>query len=454
MRKLYVILCVILKRVMVKLYVAPLARPILAETTVPSDKSIAHRAFLLSALAEGESMIHASMLGLDVMSMIDTLRALGVSICRDGDVRWRVKGQGLRGLKVSSSPLDCGNAGTAMRLLSGVLVGQSFNSELVGDASLQCRPMRRIVDPLCLMGANISANPDGVPPLVISPVSTLYAIDYVLPVASAQVISCLLLAGLYVNGNTVLEISQQARNHTEIMLSHLGCDIHCNSSCIIMKPVPSLCSSELHIPGDISSAAFFIVAALLVPGSDLLIRGVGVNPTRIGFLTFLQSMGAKIEIGQRHKLNGEWVADIRVQASVLINKEIDSACVTACIDELPILMIAGACAQGMMRIRGARELRYKECDRLQAMAEGLNQVGVVVQLYEDGIDICGGGICGGEVNACADHRIAMAFVVAGLMADKEISINNAQGIDTSFPGFLAKCEAMELNVRPIEEVVI
>ncbi len=454
MRKLCVNLCVILKRVMVKLNVAPLARPILAETTVPGDKSIAHRAFLLSALAEGESLIHASTLGLDVMSMINALRALGVSICRDGGLRWRVKGQGLRGLKISSSPLDCGNSGTAMRLLSGVLVGQSFKSELVGDASLQCRPMMRIVDPLCLMGANISANVDGVPPLVISPVSTLHAINYVLPVASAQVISCLLLAGLYVNSNTVLQIRQQARNHTEIMLSHMGVDIHCDDSHIAMKSVSYLRSSELHIPGDISSAAFFIVAALLVPGSDLLLSGVGVNPTRMGFLIFLQSMGAKIEVGQRHKLNGEWVADIRVQASVLINKDIDSAGVTACIDELPILMIAGACAQGKMRIRGARELRYKECDRLQAMAEGLGQVGVVVQLYEDGMDICGGGICGGEVNACADHRIAMAFAIAGLIAKQEIIIHNAQGIETSFPGFLAKCKVMDLNVRPVEEVII
>lgn len=376
---------------MVKLHVTPLSRPILAETTVPSDKSIAHRAFLLSALAEGESLIHASMLGLDVMSMINALRALGVSICCDDDLRWRVKGQGLRGLSMSSAPLDCGNAGTAIRLLSGVLVGQSFSSELVGDASLRRRPMTRIVDPLCLMGANIATDSSGVPPLFISPVSGLQAIEYALPVASAQVISCLLLAGLYAHDNTVLKIMQQARNHTEIMLSHLGCDIQCARSCIIMKPAPYLRSSQLHVPGDISSAAFFIVAALLIPGSDLLIRGVGVNPTRVGFLTYLQGMGAKIEIGHRHQLNGEWVADIRVLSSVLINKDIDSADVVACIDELPILMIAGACAQGVMRIRGARELRYKECDRLQAMAEGLSQVGVAVQLYEDGIDVCGGG---------------------------------------------------------------
>ncbi|HED14039.1 MAG TPA: 3-phosphoshikimate 1-carboxyvinyltransferase [Gammaproteobacteria bacterium] len=402
---------------------------------VPGDKSISHRAVILGALASGSVAVTGLLEGEDVKATIAAFRAMGVVI--EGPVAGGVTihGVGLHGLQASAEVLDLGNSGTAMRLFSGVLVGQSFRSELDGDASLRRRPMRRITEPLSAMGARIEAT-TGTPPLHITPVSGLHGIDYVMPVASAQVKSALLLAGLYAQGQTRVRELAPTRDHTERMLRGFGVKLSVAAGKVAVQPAQRLHPVNLAVPADLSSAAFFLVAASLAGGSNLLLESVGVNPTRCGVLTILQSMGARITRLHEHQVCGEPVADLAVSAAPLQATDIDAEAVALAIDELPVLCIAAAMASGTTRIHGAGELRHKECDRIAAMVAGLQSLGIEIHEHRDGMTIVGGRLQGGQVDSFGDHRIAMAFAVAGHLAQGPVQVRGCENVATSFPGFV------------------
>lgn len=415
---------------------------------VPGDKSISHRAIMLSAIAEGESLIEGFLEGADALATLAAFRRMGVEIAGPQAGQVRVRGVGLRGLRAAAGPLDMGNSGTSMRLLAGLLAGQSFATTLIGDASLTRRPMRRVTEPLARMGARIAASASGTAPLEITPVARLHGIDYPMPVASAQVKSSLLLAGLYADGETCVAEPACTRDHTERMLAGFGYPVRQSGSRVCLSGGGRLNGCRLRIPADISSAAFFLVGASIAPGSDLTLTEVGINPTRVGVVNILRAMGADIALCDTRTAGGEPVADIRVRAAPLKGIRIPLDQVPLAIDEFPALFIAAACAEGETVLTGAEELRVKESDRIQTMAEGLAALDIVAQPLPDGIRIVGGRIGSGCVRAHADHRIAMSFAIAGLRAAGPIEVRDCANVETSFPGFARLAASVGL---PIEE---
>jgi len=415
---------------------------------VPGDKSIAHRVVMLASLASGTHVIHGVPDGLDVWATIRAFQAMGVLITTISDSCICIQGVGQYGLSPPKSPIDCGNSGTTMRLLAGLLVGQSFDAVLTGDASLSQRPMGRVVKPLQQMGAMIQSMPDGCAPLTITGGARLRNMQDTLLLPSAQVKSAILLAGLYAEGTTTLIESEPTRDHTERLMKAFGYAITTEGTTITLTPgKPSCLSSEVQIPGDISAAAFFVVAATLIPKMQLCIKNVGVNPKRMGFVEILRMMGASIEIVNFRQWGGERVADLQVQYAPLIGVKIPTTLVTSAIDEFPILFIAAARAKGRTTLSGAGELRVKESDRIRVMAEGLTKLGIEVEQTTDGMQIEGGCFLGGEVDSAHDHRVAMAFAIAGALAEAPIYIQHSEAIATSFPAFIASANQIGLKVR-------
>jgi 3-phosphoshikimate 1-carboxyvinyltransferase len=412
----------------------------------PGDKSISHRALILASLASGESSIEGLLDAEDVKATANACRQLGAGIQTHGTLT-RVQGTGAKGLSAPGRSLDMGNSGTAMRLLAGVLAAQDFDAELIGDDSLSRRPMRRIVEPLTRMGAVIETTAAGTAPLRIHGNPRLRGIDYRLPVASAQVKSCLLLCGLFAQGSTCVTEPQKSRDHTERMLPSFGVQLH--EPCCVTGP-SRLTATDLSVPADISSAAFFLVAAALVPGSELLLRAVGVNPTRDGILRVMQAMGADLVVERPRLFGQEPVADIRVRHRPGIHGiDIPADWVPSLIDELPVIMVLAAAAQGTTRVRGAAELRVKESDRLAVMAQGLTALGVQVRELQDGIDITGGQVRGGQVDGAGDHRCAMSFAVLGQASSGPLSVHGASHVNTSYPDFAHHLLAMGGNIRVV-----
>jgi 3-phosphoshikimate 1-carboxyvinyltransferase len=411
------------------------AKPLRGTLRVPGDKSVSHRALMLGALAEGESHIHGFLEGEDTRATAAVFAQLGVSIETPAPGERLVHGVGLHGLRGADGPLDCGNAGTGMRLLTGLLAGQAFDSTLVGDESLSRRPMRRVTEPLVWMGARIDTR-EGMPPLRIHGGRHLEGIRYELPVASAQVKSALLLAGLYAAGETEILEPHPTRDYTERMLAAFGWPIDFAPGRARLTGGHVLRATDVQVPADFSSAAFFLVAASLVPGSDLLLRAVGLNPRRTGLLQALGLMGADIGVQAARHSGGEPIADLRVRHAPLQGIELPEALVPDMIDEFPALFVAAAAARGTTVIRGAAELRVKESDRIASMAAGLRALGVVVEEMPDGAVITGGTFCPGMVESHGDHRVAMSFAVAGLLAEGGVRIQDCRNVATSFPGFM------------------
>lgn len=410
-------------------------QPLHGDLRIPGDKSVSHRALMLSAIAEGTSRIHGFLEGEDTLATAAVLSKLGVQIETKSAGERVVHGVGLHGLRGSSEPLDCGNAGTGMRLLTGLLAGQAFDSTLIGDASLSKRPMRRVTDPLSEMGAKIDTR-DGLPPLVVHGGQAMHGLHYRLPVASAQVKSALLLAGLYSKGVTEIIEPHPTRDYTERMLAAFGWPIDFSPGHASLEGGHTLRATDVDVPADFSSAAFFLVAATLVPGSDIRLPSVGLNPRRIGLLHALRLMGADITIEQPRESGGEPVGDLVVRHARLHGIDMPEALVPDMIDEFPVLFIAAAVASGTTTIRGAAELRVKESDRIAAMATGLRTLGASIEETPDGAIIHGGTLGGGAVETHLDHRIAMSFAVAGLVASGPVRVNDCGHVATSFPGFL------------------
>ena len=416
------------------------------ETRVPGDKSMSHRSIMLGALADGTTRVSGFLEGEDALATLGAFRAMGVEIDRHGAGEVLVHGVGLNGLKAPAGALDLGNAGTGMRLLAGLLAGQAFDSELTGDASLRSRPMGRVITPLEMMGAQIESTEGGRPPLKIIGGRVLNGIHYDLPMASAQVKSSVLLAGLYARGRTSVTEPAPTRDHTERMLRGFGYDVQNENGLISLHGGGSLKAASIDVPGDISSAAFFLVAASIAPGSDLLLNHVGINPTRVGVINILRAMGADITLKNAREVGGEPVADIRVRYAPLKGIDIPRDQVPLAIDEFPALFIAAACAEGRTVLRGAEELRVKESDRIAAMAEGLATLGIANQVLDDGIVIEGGTLGGGNVRTFMDHRIAMSFAIAALRAQDEILVMDCDHVATSFPGFDALARGLGLQI--------
>lgn len=404
---------------------------------------------MLGAIAEGQTRITGFLEGADALATLAAFRRMGVEITGPDQGEVLVQGVGLRGLRAPDGPLDMGNSGTSMRLLSGLLAGQSFSVTLTGDDSLVRRPMRRVTDPLTLMGARIGATGEDTAPLVIEPVEHLSGIDYSMPVASAQVKSSVLLAGLYAQGETCVSEPAPTRDHTERMLTGFGYSVRRKRGRVCLVGGGRLTGCRLRIPADISSAAFFLVGASIAPGSDLTLEGVGINPTRVGVINILRAMGADIELLNRRNEGGEPVADIRVRAAPLRGIPIPVDQVPLAIDEFPVLFVAAACASGETILTGAQELRVKESDRIQVMADGLRALGVVADPSADGIRIIGGPIGPGRVDAHGDHRIAMSFAIAGLRATGPIHVSDCANVETSFPGFADLASGVGLPIKEL-----
>jgi 3-phosphoshikimate 1-carboxyvinyltransferase len=401
---------------------------------------------ILASLAVGETKIRGLLEANDVLSTISAFQAMGVSIDRHPGKNCQIIGVGLRGLQPPRFDLDLGNSGTSMRLLCGVLSGQTFCSTLTGDQSLLARPMERVINPLEKMGASIRASVGGVAPLDIEPVARLNGVDYQLPIASAQVKSAILLAGLYARERTVIKEEVLTRDHTERMLEGFDYPMHRYTGHTVLNPGGTLRATTLTIPGDFSSAAFFLVAAVVVPGSRIELHGVGVNPTRTGLLEILQSMGAKIEINNFRTVTGEPVADLVAESSDLRGVDVSPALVSRAIDEFPVLSIAAAHANGLTRISGAKELRFKESDRIATVVAGLRSVGIEARERLDGMVIEGGVIQEGTVDSRKDHRVAMAFAVAGAGATGVVRILNCANVATSFPEFANFGQRVGMNL--------
>ena len=415
---------------------------------VPGDKSISHRSVIFASIAEGDSEISGFLEGQDTLATAAAFRAMGVPMEGPRDGRLSVRGVGLRGLRAPAGSLDLANSGTAMRLLPGVLAGQDFAVTLRGDASLTRRPMARIITPLASMGARIEAGDSATPPLAIhGRGGPLAAIRYDMPVASAQVKSCLLLAGLYADGVTRIREPAPSRDHTERMLAAFGHAVHRVDDVVSIEGGSGLRSTSVEVPGDISSAAFFLVGASIAPGSDLRIEGVGMNPTREGVVEVLRAMGARIDVENARSAGGEPVVDLRVRAAELHGVAIPPSLVPLAIDEFPALFVAAACADGETLLGGARELRLKESDRIAAMAEGLEVLGVDVEPRDDGMRIRGGALGGGRVESRGDHRIAMALAIAGLRATRPVVVEDCANVATSFPGFADLARGTGLGIH-------
>lgn len=413
---------------------------------VPGDKSISHRSIMLGSLAEGTTEVEGFLEGEDALATLQAFRDMGVVIEGPHHGRVTIHGVGLKGLKAPAGPLYMGNSGTSMRLLSGLLAAQPFDTVLTGDASLSKRPMNRVAKPLREMGAVIETGPEGRPPLTIKGGQRLTGMAYDMPMASAQVKSCLLLAGLYAAGSTSVTEPAPTRDHTERMLRGFGYPVSVEGSTVSVEAGHKLTATRIEVPADISSAAFFLVAASIAEGSELVLEHVGINPTRTGVIDILKLMGGDITLENQREVGGEPVADIRVRAAKLKGIDIPEDLVPLAIDEFPVLFVAAACAEGRTVLRGAEELRVKESDRIQVMADGLIALGVKAEPTPDGIIIEGGSIGGGEVWAHGDHRIAMSFSVASLRATAPIRIHDCANVATSFPNFLALSAEVGINV--------
>ncbi|MDY6941899.1 MAG: 3-phosphoshikimate 1-carboxyvinyltransferase [Pseudomonadota bacterium] len=418
---------------------------------VPGDKSISHRSIMLGALADGRSQVTGFLDGLDCLATRDAFRAMGVSIEGPKDRSVTIHGVGLAGLREASGALDLGNSGTSMRLLSGLLSAQRFDSELAGDESLNRRPMRRVIEPLQLMGAQIESSEAGTAPLKIRGGQTLRGIEYRLPVASAQVKSAIILAGLYATGRTIVYEPAPTRDHTERMLQSLGYPLIVESGRVEIRSGGQLTGRPIEVPADISSAAFWMVGASIAPDSDIVLRKVGINPTRTGIIDILRLMGGDIEVQRLPDMGAEPVADIRVRSANLKGIEIPVELVPLAIDEFPVIFVAAACAEGETRLTGAEELRVKESDRLSVMADALNVVGIAAQTTPDGICIRGGRMMGGEIDSHGDHRVAMAMAMAGLRARSPIRIKQCRNVETSFPGFVEIAQRTGLSIEVADD---
>ncbi|AOU04430.1 TPA: 3-phosphoshikimate 1-carboxyvinyltransferase [Legionella pneumophila] len=416
------------------------------EITVPGDKSISHRSIIFGAIAIGTSVIDGFLDGEDCIATLKAFQSMGVRIEGPDKQRVIIHGVGKYGLKQPQNIIDCGNSGTSMRLLAGLLAAQQFDSQLTGDESLLKRPMLRISRPLSQMGADVTTQ-DGKPPIVIKGGKKLNGIHYVMPEASAQVKSCLLLAGMYAEGQTKITENAVSRDHTERMLRTFSYPVQIQDGAIIIDCNGECHGTRLNIPGDISSAAFFIVAASITPGSDVLIRNVGINPTRTGIIHILTEMGADIRVLNQRAYGEEPVADLHIRYSQLKGIDIPASMVPLAIDEFPVIFIAAACAQGKTTLHGAKELRLKESDRIGAMVDGLNQLGVHAEGFDDGILIEGGSIQGGEVNSRGDHRIAMSFAIAGAVASAPVTIKNCANVATSFPSFVTTANMLHFQIE-------
>lgn len=415
------------------------------EIVVPGDKSISHRSIMLGAIANGVTTVRGFLRGEDNMSTMHAFRAMGVDINDDGETI-RITGRGLHGLQEPGDVLDCGNSGTTIRLITGLLSGQSFFSVVTGDQYLRKRPMKRVVEPLSLMGARIYGRKGGtLAPLAITG-GGLKGIDYQSPVSSAQIKSSLMLAGLYADGETTVTEPSLSRDHSERMFRYFGASLTVNPNGVTVRGGVELTAREVTVPGDISSAAFFMVAALITPNSELLIKNVGVNPSRTGVIDILKAMGGDIQLVDEREVSGEPVADLLVRSSRLKGIAISGSVVPRAIDEFPAICIAAARAEGTTTVRDAKELRVKETDRITAMAVNLGKVGVTVTECEDGMDITGSDrLLGGTVDSSGDHRIAMSMSVAALVAEGPITVTDIDCVATSFPTFFPLLEKVAVN---------
>ena len=425
-------------------------KQVAGELTVPGDKSISHRAMMLAGICDGLTRVQGFLPSEDCLASLRAMQALGVEVRTPSRHEVVVRGAGLHGLRAAGHDLDMGNAGTAMRLFTGLLAGQRFDSRLIGDASLSRRPMERVAVPLRLMGAHVSTT-DGTPPVSITGGGSLHGIEYSMPVASAQVKSALLLAGLSADSPTCVIEPAVSRDHSERMLESLGVRIRRQDGRVCMDPPLRLQAQDLRIPGDFSSAAFFIVAGLIgAEAGGLLIRRVGMNPTRIGLLDILRRMGADIHVQEAGMAGAEPVADLLVMRSALRGIDVPAELVPLAIDEFPVLFIAAACATGQTRISGAAELRVKESDRIAVMAEGLRALGVALEVFPDGLLVDGHpqgpAFAAGVVDSHGDHRIAMSFAIASLRAGGAIRIRDTANVATSFPGFVHLARSVGLDL--------
>lgn len=425
---------------------------LVGKVRVPGDKSISHRAVMLGSIAEGETYVKGFLEAEDALATLSAFRQMGVTVERPSPGELIIHGVGRHGLKAPAEPLYLGNSGTSMRLLCGLLCGQPFDSILTGDASLSRRPMRRVTEPLKKMGAAIETTPEGTAPIRIFGGRKLTGIHYQMPVASAQVKSALLLAGLYAEGETCVLEPAPTRDHTERMLEGFGYRVLREGNRVCLEGGGKLIGRDLDVPADISSAAFFLVGASIAAGSEVLLEHVGVNPTRTGVIEILRLMGAKIELLHPREVGGEPVADLKVAYAPLHGIRIPEELVPLAIDEFPVLFIAAACAEGETVLSGAAELRVKESDRIQVMAEGLNTLGVDARATPDGMIIRGGRIGSGRVDSHGDHRIAMAFAIAALAAQGPIEIQDCANVATSFPSFAHLARHLGLRLEVVQRV--
>lgn len=432
-------------------YIVTPSRQLQGEIAVPGDKSISHRAVMFASIADGITHIKGFLAGEDCLSTLNAFKQMGVHVEFVEDAELTIQGVGKHGLKPPANDLDVGNSGTSIRLMAGLLCGQDFAVKLTGDQSLMKRPMRRVTDPLAMMGANIETADDGVPPIQIHPVKALTGISYEMPVASAQVKSAVLLAGLYAEGTTQVTESKLTRDHTERMLRTFACEVCTQENQIKLAGGQTLIATDIDVPADISSAAFFIVAACIAEQGDVTLHRVGVNPTRVGIIEVLKRMGADIEVTDQSMFGNEPVATIIVRTSTLQGIDIPPALVPSAIDEFPVICVAAACAQGITRLTGAEELRVKESDRIAQVASGLSALGINIEEHPDGLTIHGGDIHGGVIDSGGDHRIAMAFTIASLRANGPIEILDCANVATSFPGFVEAANQLGLSIQVTDE---
>ncbi len=441
------------------LYRSKPVKELKGECRCPGDKSVSHRSIMMGSVAKGITRVRGFLEGEDNLATLKAFQRMGIEIVieKTGDII--VHGKGLYGLEKPGAPLYLGNSGTSIRLLTGLFAAQRFDLCLEGDESLSRRPMKRVTEPLKLMGAKIETSPTGTPPVKIWGGQTLTGIDFVLPVASAQVKSSILLAGLYAHGTTCVTENEPTRDHTERMFQAFQLEVmtevldeNKEAVCltgrrrITLQGGQTLLAADIQVPADISSSAFFIVAALIAHKAEIIIKGIGVNPTRTGILPILKAMGAKISLENERIEGGEPVADLIVLSSELVGIDIPRETIPLAIDEFPIVFVAAACAKGITRLRHAEELRVKESDRIAAMAEGLTKLGIETTVYPDGIDIVGGTLKSGRVNSLGDHRIAMAFTVAALRAEGVVEIEDCANVATSFPNFISMARSLGFDI--------
>ncbi|HFC29882.1 MAG TPA: 3-phosphoshikimate 1-carboxyvinyltransferase [Oceanospirillales bacterium] len=421
---------------------------IVQQVLVPGDKSISHRAMILGGIAQGKTQVSGFLESADCLATMRAMQAMGVKIEKKKD-KYIVHGVGKHGLqRPADGKIDCGNSGTGLRLLSGIIATQNFAAEIFGDDSLNSRPMARITKPLQLMGAEVTANENDTPPLKFSAVKNLQAITYQSPIASAQVKSCLLLAGLYAKGETNLSEPKLSRDHTENMLQGFGVELSRNNLTVKMQGLQDLTATDIIVPADISSSAFFMVLACLLPNSQITFKNLCVNPSRTGVISILKLMGANIELTNQNTNAGEQIADVVVTSSQLHGIEIPKEYIASAIDEFPILFIAASLAQGETKLTGAIELRKKESDRISVMAKGLQKLGVGCHELPDGIVINGtSSLQGAVVDSEDDHRCAMSFLIAAQFAESPITVKNCANIMTSFPNFLEICHNLGLSIQ-------